>query len=196
MTNNKSPRIVGIMGKKYNGKDTIADYLCARYGYIKLSYAQPLKDICKILFNFTDEQLYGKQKETIDERWGTSPRKLFQFIGTDLLRNQLATIIPEIGNNIWIRCVEEKINSLIKENPDTLIVISDVRFQNEIDIIKDKYKDSMIIKVTRNFDDNSTTTTHESESIDLLTGFDTEIHNNSDLKTLYKKVDNLFINNA
>ncbi len=39
--------IIGIFGKKGHGKDTIADYLVDNYNFHKLSYAEPIKKICR-----------------------------------------------------------------------------------------------------------------------------------------------------
>ena len=79
--------IVGLIGKKGHGKDTFADYLVQHYDFVKLSFAEPLKKVCKELFLLTDEQLYDPmEKEKVDERWGKSPRQLMQIIGTDILR--------------------------------------------------------------------------------------------------------------
>ena len=78
------PKVIGIAGRKYNGKDTIGDYLVKNYGYKKIAYADPIKEICKEMFGFNNEQLYGSLKESNDGFWNVSPRKLMQFIGTEL----------------------------------------------------------------------------------------------------------------
>ena len=54
--------IIGIYGKKRSGKDTIANFLCEKYGFIKYGFGDPIKDIAKIMFGFTEEQLYGSKK--------------------------------------------------------------------------------------------------------------------------------------
>jgi len=65
LINNNS--LIGFLAKKRHGKDTSADYLVKKYNYKKLSFAKPIKDACKILFGFTDEQLYGNLKEVKDK---------------------------------------------------------------------------------------------------------------------------------
>ena len=56
--------IIGLSGKKGSGKDTIAEYLCVQYGFINYGFGDPIKEIGRIMFDFTDEQLYGNKKET------------------------------------------------------------------------------------------------------------------------------------
>ena len=41
--------IIGIFGKKGHGIDTIADYLVNYHNFNKLTYAEPIKKICKEL---------------------------------------------------------------------------------------------------------------------------------------------------
>lgn len=210
------PKIIGITGKKYNGKDTIANYLCDNYGYTRIAYGDPLKEICRILFGFDDNQLYGDDKEKIDNRWKISPRQAFQFIGTDLLRNQMHLLLPELNDKIWIKCLIELLNKKLKENPNAKYIISDVRFQNEIDSIKNEYVDSKIFRVIRpsvnieqiltnkeskiinvtkdnltSYTTETQTSRHESEMTDTLENIDYDILNDSDLQSLYSKIENI-----
>ncbi len=121
------PRIIAICGLKRSGKDTIADYLCTNYGYTKIKIANPLKQGLKVMFGLTDEQLETDKKDEIDPRWNVQPRKLMQYIGTDVMQYQLQQIIPGIGRKVWIK-------SLIEEHlhdKDKLFVIPDLRFLHE-----------------------------------------------------------------
>lgn len=173
-------KLIGICGKKHHGKDTVGDFLAKEYGYTKISFADKLKEVCKVLFNFTDEQLYGSKKEDIDEYWKVSPRTTMQFIGTDLFREQLCKIMPHIGNNIWIEIVKK----YILENKYKKIVVCDVRFENEAEMIREL--DGTIIKITR--PSIVTKDDHLSETeIDKIK-FDEEIINDGSISDLYKKI--------
>jgi hypothetical protein len=179
--------LIGLLGKKRAGKDTVADFLNLKYGFIKLVLAQPLKDICKILFNFTDDQLYGELKEINDPHWGTSPRIVMQYLGTDIFRNQIKEILPNIGNNFWINSLIPKYLKMKNNNNNCIAVISDIRFQNEIDKIHEN--GGIIIKIER--PSNNIFDDHESEkNIDLL-NYDHLIINDKNIPDLYQKVDDL-----
>lgn len=176
--------IIGICGKKRHGKDTIADYLKNTYGFVQLSFAQPLKDACKILFKLSDEQLYGDLKEVIDPRHGKSPREMLQWLGTDVFRNQF-------NDSFWINHLKMTCMEIIKQDPKAKIIVSDIRFQNELDIVKEL--NGFVIKINRPSivsNDN-----HESEKhIDNIVGHNILIENDGTIDDLYNKVDMLFQN--
>lgn len=179
--------LIGLLGQKRVGKDTSADYICNKYDFVKLSYAQPLKDICKILFDFTDEQLYGNAKEIMDQNWGISPRIIYQYIGTDVFRKDINKIIPDIGNNFWIKLMKIKCDEIPTQNK----VIADIRYQNEIDQVHQL--GGIVIKIVRSLtSDSHGFDEHESEkNIDELNGADYTIINNGTKLNLYKKIDDV-----
>ncbi len=149
-----SHQLIGITGLKRSGKDTLGSNFVEKYGYKRLAFADALKDGCKEIFGFTDDQLYGDKKETIDEYWGVTPRTVLQYVGTDLFRDQLGLIIPKIGKNIWLKVVEKKILDEWKNNPATRFVITDVRFSNECQMVKEL--GGIVIRVKRDSVNNST----------------------------------------
>lgn len=182
-------QLIGVTGKKFNGKDTIGNYLISNHQYVRLSFADPLKEALKCIFGFTDEQLYGNLKEVVDEYWGVSPRDVMKYIGTDVFRNKMEQLIPDIKNDIWIRVVERQILQLRKTDPNVKIVITDVRFPNEINLIK-KYN-GQIIKVNRQSVNNKIDH-HESEKyIDSLY-CDIMIQNDGSIDDVHQKIKELF----
>lgn len=173
--------IIGTLGKKGHGKDTVADYIVKKYGYEKCAFADPIKEISKILFSFTDEQLHSDLKETIDDDWGTSPRIVMQYIGTDIFRKDIQKILPNIGGHFWVKSMEKRL-----KNTTTNTIISDVRFQNEADCVKQL--NGIVFKIERPSKDNSDK--HISEiGIDSIKDYDFHIINDGSLKELYNKVD-------
>lgn len=174
--------IIGFTGTKYSGKDTGADYLVKNYGFVKYSMAKPLKDACKVLFNFDDEQLYTSKKEEVDDRWGVSPRMVLQFLGTDLLRNNLEKLLPGIGGDFWI-----KLFSLwYKKQPKgTRVVISDIRFENEEQHVHKN--DGYLIRANRG--KNKYKDMHESEKGIAKLKVDCDIINDKDKQYYYDEID-------
>lgn len=113
--------LIGVIGRKNAGKDTLADLLVARRGFKKHALASPLKEACRVLFLLDELQLNDPgQKEMVDDRWGLSPRVMFQKIGTDFARETF-------GHDFWVRHLEYWVE---RETPLRLVV-PDVRFPNE-----------------------------------------------------------------
>lgn len=150
--------IIGIAGKKGSGKDTIGDFLCENYGYIRYAFGDPVKDVCKILFGFNNRQLYGDKKEVMTN-WGITPRRAFQVIGTEFGRKGLHELMPELKvdkGQLWIEIFKR--TCISTDN----IVITDVRFENEAQAIRDK--GGIIIMVESKFGEEDE---HESERADV-----------------------------
>ena len=118
--------IIGLSGKKRSGKDTVADFLVDQYAFTKMPFAEPIKVSASLIFGFTDEQLYGGLKEKEDDFWGFTPRWAMQMVGTDLFRDQ-------IDPDVWVKSMQRRIARSSRRR----IVISDVRFPNEAQVIKE-----------------------------------------------------------
>lgn len=180
--------LIGLAGNMGSGKSTCASYL-VNQGFIERTFADPLKQICQILFELNTEQLYGSQaeKNEPDPRWYMcSPRTMMQFIGTDVLRKQLETIMPGIGDDFFVINAKNWYEQYIKVHPGANIVISDVRFENEADFIKKA--GGIIILIDRCVDVNS----HSSHSSEAgIRNSDIIIDNNSSLDKLYQKLDKI-----
>ena len=134
--------IIGISGKKQSGKDTISDYLIEKYNFIKYGFADPIKEIARIIFGFTDEQLFGKDKEKIDSFWGIKPRDFFQKFGTDYGQFVFPEHFPNIfqdkdKRSLWVMIFKKWYLQQIEKNPSVKIIINDVRFEHEFNCIKE-----------------------------------------------------------
>ena len=156
--------IIGIYGKKRHGKDTIADFLCKKYGFVKYGFGDPIKEISRIIFGFTDEQLYGEQKDIIDSYWNIKPRDFFQKFGTDYGQFIFPDHFPSIFNDtnkraIWVKLFVNWYKQQKKMNPLLKVVVNDIRFIHEYNSIKEL--GGYIIKVYRDIPDKDN---HLSES--------------------------------
>lgn len=140
--------IIGICGFQSSGKDTIAEILINKYGFVKLSFACIIKDIVALLFDWPRDRLEGLTKEDrqwreqVDEWWSSSlkmpnltPRYVLQYFGTELFRKHW-------HQDFWVKVLEKKLTKY--EN----IVITDCRFENEINLIIEY--GGKIIQVQRN----------------------------------------------
>ena len=153
------PQIVAICGLKRSGKDTIADILCQHFHYKKVKIASPLKDALKTLFQLTDAQVEGDDKDVIDPRWGIEPRRLMQFIGTEVMQFHLQEVLPDVGRTFWIkRLIEEHITG--SDTQSERLVIPDLRFKHEYELLA-KYN-AVFWRVER-FKKEDCNETHSSE---------------------------------
>lgn len=188
--------IIGIYGKKHSGKDTISDFICQKYDFVKYGFGDPIKEIAAIMFGFTESQLYGNEKEQIDETWGISPREFFQKFGTNYAQFIFPKHFPNIfecGENkrtIWVKVFEKWYLRKIKVNPNLKIVINDIRFNHEYDVIKKM--GGYIIKVEREILLNNDYHISENELDNYNDDkFNYIIKNNSSKEDLYNTITNL-----
>lgn len=115
--------IVGITGKAGSGKDTAADYLVQRHGFVKLSFATPIKAALNVMFGWTDEHWLNRNwKEQIVPELGKSPRQLAQTLGTEWGR----ILVKE---DLWPAL------TMLEAAKHKNVVIADVRFDNEASAI-------------------------------------------------------------
>lgn len=142
--------LIGLIGQKYSGKDTLADFLVSHYHFKKYAFATPVKEICQIMFHLKPEQMTDPiLKEIVDTRWDLSPRQLMQKVGTDMIRDMW-------GHDFWLKHMDLRIS-----NNDN-IVISDVRFPNEAHWIKSH--GGFLIRIL-NTDSQYHVDTHPSETL-------------------------------
>jgi hypothetical protein len=140
--------IIGFVGFIGSGKDTAADYLVNFHEFRRDSFANTLKDAVAAVFGWDRVLLEGRTKEArewreqVDLWWAErlniprlTPRYILQYWGTEVCRKGF-------HDDIWIASLENK----IRKTTDN-IVISDVRFPNEIKAIHDA--GGKVIRVTR-----------------------------------------------
>jgi len=139
--------IIGLVGFIGSGKGTVGDIL-EQKGFIKDSFAKPLKDACAVMFGWSRELLEGdtemsrKWREEPDSYWSEkfgrefTPREALQKMGTEAGRDVF-------HKDIWVI-------SLLNRAKGKDVVVTDVRFQNEIKYIQDN--GGIVIRVKRGGD--------------------------------------------
>lgn len=177
--------LIGIVGHKRAGKDTVADILLPMFHGFSRKYAvaDPLKEAVKAIFRFTDAEM--EDKETPVARLGISPREALQKIGTDVVRKQFADLFPKLKpKNMWIHALEHE----IAECKDGLFIVPDVRFEDEARCIR--ANKGLLIRVYRKSAD-SVLDSHASEAgVDAIKA-DIEIHNDGTIEELTEKIHEL-----
>lgn len=174
--------LIGLMGCKHAGKDTVADYLVSHHGFVKYAFADPVKQICQVMFRLETRQLHDPlAKEEMDERWGMTPRQMMQKVGTDMVRNMW-------GDDFWVANMEARFQS----SSPTHVVVSDVRFQNEADWIK-KHRGILVRVKDTTSASSSTTDHHVSETEQQSIQEDVLILNHKQgLDTFHHQLEDLF----
>ena len=118
--------LIGIAGSARSGKDTAADFYCDRFGFVKYSFAQPLKEAIKVMFSLNEDHVNGNLKEVVLDDLGVSPRYLMQTLGTEWGRNT-------VNNDVWLLAAKRNLATADGYG----VVIPDVRFENEADFIRE-----------------------------------------------------------
>ena len=198
--------IIGICGFIGSGKDTVANYLVEEHNYQRDSFAGALKDAVASVFGWDRQLLEGatsearEWREQVDTWWAErlnmpelTPRWVLQYWGTEVCRQGF-------HDDIWIASLEHR---LLQQ--DTDIVISDVRFPNEAEVIKkaggkvwwvqrgslpDWYPQGMLASngytdAVKQLEEQNV---HISEWAWLQTVFDLVLNNNSTVNHLYSKI--------
>ena len=207
--------IIGFVGFIGSGKDTAADYLVNFHGFRRDSFANTLKDAVAAVFGWDRVLLEGRTKEARewreqrDEWWSNrlgkdiTPRHILQYWGTEVCRQGF-------HDDIWIASLENK----MRKTGDN-IVISDVRFPNEIKAIKSA--GGQVVRVVRgadpewyqdawNMNQGPTNMSwsiskmrmeqrkiHASETAWIGKGIDLEIDNNGSIDQLFAQIKNLVV---
>jgi rhodanese-related sulfurtransferase len=130
--------IIGVIGFIGSGKGTAADILVEKHGFVKLSFADAVKDATAAIFGWQRSLLEGDTEESrefrekSDDWWATkfgfnhfSPRLALQLMGTEAGRDVF-------HKDVWVYALERKME--MYQN----VVIADVRFPNEIEWMHSK----------------------------------------------------------
>lgn len=170
--------LIGVTGRVGEGKTTIAKYLKDRYDFSILSFSTPAKRAVAGLFGIPMAHLLdAKLKEKIVPEWNKTARRILQIFGTECMRNHF-------GLDFWVKLMEKE---LTWKKAKSYIVIDDVRFQNEFDLI---YKhNGKMIQVIRPDNPYQIEQTHISEQIASAVPPSIEIINDGSLQALNSKID-------
>ena len=112
-----SNKHIALGGKMTSGKTTLTEALMDTLPgpTYHLSFAAPIREALNII---------GVTKQTHPEMY----REGAQYIGTDFVR--------KYDPNWWVNLMEWKIDTLTEDDP--YLIIDDMRFQNEFDLLKRK----------------------------------------------------------
>lgn len=142
--------IIGIHGKARSGKTTAANYLIEKYGFMRMSFADALKEAANMIFGIPVEDLYSDKKTPF-------VRDVLQKLGTDCCR--------ALDPDVWVKAISRRLTELNAHKPNAKIVIDDIRFFNEAFMLKYAWH-AEVIKLKLGHEDDLTTEeqkNHQSE---------------------------------
>jgi hypothetical protein len=118
--------IIGLTGYAQSGKDTVANILVEKYGFERIAFADPIRDMLfEMNPNYNDTLL---QQAITSQGWDEIKKN---SIVRRMLQNLGVGARKVLGEDVWIIAALRKINDVNKH-----YVITDVRFENEAAIIK------------------------------------------------------------
>jgi hypothetical protein len=179
LTQNKV--VIALCGHMRCGKDTLASHMVINYGFQNLKIASHLKNIVKLAFDLTDDDVEGASKDHVHPNIGVKPRLLMDFIGTQVFQYDIGKVLPNIEPRcFWINYVMRQMED--KER----VVISDLRFLHEHKKLKERFPKALVIKIER--------PSHTSDSLQYISEteieeipYDIRLINDSDSTALFQK---------
>jgi len=187
--------IVALSGKLSSGKTLSASLL---YNMFKeTSYNPKLKSVAKpvyeIVSTLTNKNIsYIQDNKTQMSQYSKTYRELLQLVGLNYRE--------ELSEEIWLDILfSDKYNS-----DNDIIIIDDLRFQNEVDYIKrkgecflvrlERYSDpintNLVEQIVKEYEHKKNIVQHSSETqLDNFNGWSTVISNKDDIETLIKKLE-------
>jgi len=132
--------LIGIAASRAgSGKTTVAQALVNNAGFVRLPLAEPLKRIGGIILQGAAvsemdarRYLYHERNVVIPEI-GVTGRHLLQTLGTDWGRRLIS---PHLWTTIWEHSLQELRVAAYHERREVRVVVDDVRFPSEADLIR------------------------------------------------------------
>lgn len=137
-------KVLAICGRRRCGKDTLAVHMESKGDWTHMKVSKTLKSCISFLFNLTHAEVEGDLKDVVIDHGpgrGTTPRRLLQWMGTDIMQYELQNVVPHIGRSFWIDHLVSDIKWVLKEKN---VVISDIRFEHELDRLHEMFPNQVV----------------------------------------------------
>ena len=180
-------QVVGLAGRKGSGKSTVAQHLVDAHGFVELSFAAPLKEAALILdplipaYGGFPPLRLSSHLALVGGRWDSAKK----VPGVRSLLQKLGDAMRHIDPDIFLGAVKK---ALLSPATGDKIVVSDVRFPNEVETVKWWGGGAPIVYIDRPGTDDGDS--HRSEQFDQSVAFRTVVNDGS-VEDLFTKVDNV-----
>lgn len=132
--------IIGLTGYAQSGKDSVANILVNNYGYTRVAFADPIRELLYQMNPAVKDGGYRVQS-TVDVYGWDVAKTAFPEV-RNMLQNLGVGARKTFGDMFWVQ------QALRQVNPEGNFVITDVRYPNEAKAIR-AYKDSQIWRIKR-----------------------------------------------
>jgi hypothetical protein len=120
--NNYKPKLIGITGSANKcDKEFIANYISRRYFYEIIRFNDPIKDIAKVMFDFTEKQINDADMNKKDLTWDITPKQALDFLNKGICENKICDLLPHINNAFLAKLLVARM-----KNRKNYYVISDL----------------------------------------------------------------------
>lgn len=127
-------KIIAISGRRGTGKTALADYLCKKHGFVKVSFAEEIRRVARSLIPFTEADFHSpSKKEAKFHTYEWSPRDFLIRLG-EFMRYH--------DEDYWVNVALNRLKSETGK-----YVIDDLRFKNEAKVLKGI--DAVLVRVNR-----------------------------------------------
>lgn len=203
--------LIGISGWKQSGKDSLADYLVAKHGATRVSFADPLKDMASkeygIARDFFDkpelkelpilsmpvqpqdafsrmlcEFMKGEFRDQNGKRYGEGSIESQMYWTPRALAILKGSSNRAVRSDFW---VAQAIDLAVAKGG--LIVISDLRYKSELAQMRDAFRDDMVTIRVQRYETSPSTDPSERDLDDGK--FDFYVENKGTLEELYSKME-------
>lgn len=172
--------IIGLSGYAQVGKDTVANYLVSNYGFVKVSFADPLREALYRLdpkIDIADMRGVSLRAAVDGLGWenvkvdSEDARRLLQRMGTEVGREMF-------GEDFWVN------QGLLRAKEHDNVVFADTRFENEANAIRKN--GGQVWRIVKK--DHGPVNNHPSETALDNYDFDDIVHNNVSIEALHSWV--------
>lgn len=184
--------VVGLMGKKQSGKDTLADYLVEKHGYTRFAFADLVRQVVfgiDPLVVIEQDERYILPQTVLGTKLHHRLRYIVRAVGWDqakklrevrrLLQRTGTEGVRSVDDDFWWRTTMKLIDAHAGK-----VVITDCRFPNEVQQARLR---GLIVRIERPGTDQ--TDQHTSETAWLNEPADFIIQNDHTLQGLYDWAD-------
>lgn len=102
------------MGQARAGKDTWAEYIAKKYGFVRIGLADPMKRFCQDVFDFNDKQMWGDERDKPDLRY---------------IRKENVSLV-ELEDARFMRTIEKVIDQGLKSQADVSRISDEISVED------------------------------------------------------------------